>query len=207
MSFFGRDTTFFDLLDQQAQATVQASEAMLALVRDFGRLHSHVEAIEAIEHMADSLTHQLANKIDSAFVTPLDNEDLRSLSWVLDDVIDFIKVGAKRIRLYRLEAARPDLETLVLVLVDATHGIQSAVATLRTMEQRKKSHPLFIRIHELENRGDDIYGQALADLFNAEGADPILVLKWKEVYDLIENAIDRCEQVASVVESVVMKYA
>jgi predicted phosphate transport protein (TIGR00153 family) len=207
MSFFGKDNSFFDILDKQAQATVQASEAMLALVQDMGRLNSHVEAIEAIEHMADGLTHQLANKIDSTFVTPLDNDDLHDLSTVLDDVIDFIKAGAKRMRLYRIETARPDIVPMVEVLVQATRGIEAVIATLRQMEQRQKTQPLFVRIHELENRGDDLYCQALADLFNADGADPMLVLKWKEVYDHIENAVDKCEQVASVTESVVVKYA
>jgi len=207
LRLFGKDLSFYDLLEGQAQSAYDAAREFHALSQDFGHLDQHLQKLDAIEHDADQLTHQLANKIDSTFVTPLDKEDLHTLSSRLDDITDAIEAAANRIGIYRLPAPRPDLEPLVAQLVLITQAIQEAVAALRHAYSRETMQPLFIRVHEIENDSDGRFRQALDELFNTPNPDPLMVIKWKEIYDRIEMAIDTCEDAANVVESVVVKYA
>jgi uncharacterized protein Yka (UPF0111/DUF47 family) len=208
LRLFGKDFLFYDLLEAQAEAAHRAAQAFQTLAKDFTHSNEHGQTIKRIETEADELTHQLANKVDATFVTPLDKEDLHSLSSRLDDITDAIEAAAARIILYRLTVPRPDLEPLVVLLVQATERIQEAVATLRRANGRDAAlNGVLIRVHEAENLSDTAYRQALADLFDQPDPDPLLVIKWKEIYDRIEIAVDACEDVANGVESVVIKYA
>ncbi len=207
MSLFESKDTFYDLLDAQAQAAQDAAKEFQALAQDFTHITEHSQAIKQIEHDADDLTHSLANKIDSTFVTPLDKEDLRGLSGALDDITDLIEAAASRIALYQLPAPRPDLAPMVSLLVEITEGVQQVVGVLRHLKSHEEVREIFINVHRIENESDSAFRRALGDLFNAPNADPIMVMKWKEVYDRIEIAVDKCEDVANVVESVVVKYA
>ncbi len=204
---FGKDLSFYILLESQAAAAVSAAEEFETLTRDFSRCNEHIARIEQIEHEADDLTHQLMNKIDATFVTPLDKEDLRALSSGLDDITDAIEAGTQRISIYRLTVPRPDLEPLVGLLVQITRATRDVVATLRNMQSRESLSPMLIRVHEIENESDTHYRAALTELFNAPNPDPLTVIKWKEIYDRVEIAVDKCESVADIVESVVVKYA
>lgn len=207
MRFLGRDLTFYTLMEKQADAALRAAKEFHALTKDFEHLRDYVRRIEEIEHEADEITHQLANKTDRTFVTPLDKEDLHDLSSRLDDITDFIEAATGRIALYQLDVARPDLEPLVSILVEITGVTSEAIGQLRHGRPRDAMHGVFVRIHELENESDELFRRALADLFNAPDPDPIMVMKWKEIYDRVEIAVDKCEDVANVIESVVVKYA
>ena len=207
MSLLGRDLTFYKMLEAQAESAHQAAKEFHALTRDFSNMQQHITRIEEIEHEADEITHQLANKTDRTFVTPLDKEDLNALAAGLDDITDFIEAATGRLALYRLTEARPDLEPLVGLLVEITAVTAKAVGQLRHGRQREAMHDIFVRIHEIENESDNRFRQALADLFNAPNPDPLMVMKWKEIYDRVEIAVDKCEDVANVIESVVVKYA
>jgi uncharacterized protein Yka (UPF0111/DUF47 family) len=203
----GKDTTFQVLLEAQADAACRAAEEFRALAGDFAAATERTKRIEEIEREADKLTHVLANKVDATFVTPLDKEDLHGLSSALDDVTDAIEAAAGRIGMYRLDTTRSDLVPLADGLVAATAATRDAVAALRSLKGRDALRDVLIRVHDAEDRGDGLYRGALADLFNTPGADPILVMKWKEVYDRIEQALDACEDVSNLVESVAVKYA
>jgi len=198
---------FYELLEKQAQAAVSAAKEFHALVNDFANLAGYAARIKEIESEADHITHELANRIDATFVTPLDKEDLHALSSELDDVTDCIEACAGRMEIYQLKQVRPDLEGLVMLLVQITEATLEAVKTLRTKPNRDNVQSLFIRIHQIENEHDAAFRNALATLLNAPDADPIKVIKWKEIYDRIEAAVDKCEDVAHVIESVVVKYA
>jgi hypothetical protein len=201
------DYSFHDLLDSAADAAHRAATAFLELSGNFSNVEEQVRAIKAIETEADGITHRLANKIDATFVTPLDKEDLTALMSRLDDITDAIEAAAGRIGLYQLREPRPDMAPMAELLVQVTAVLKQTVAALRTTKSRNAVQEFFVKIHQLENDSDALYRQALATLLNAPGADPISVIKWKEVYDRIEIAIDACEDVANVVESVVVKYA
>jgi predicted phosphate transport protein (TIGR00153 family) len=202
-----RDTTFYDLLEAQAETAHQAAIMFQHLTTDFTHLAEHVAAIDHLESEGDTLTHQLANKADSTFVTPLDKEDLHALSNSLDDITDMIDSCTARIELYEIKQPREDLEGLVKLLVEITEVTVTAVTFLRTLKSRDKIHDILGRIHALENQADRRFRKALGALVNAPNADPIEVMKWKEIYDRIERAVDQCERVANLVESVVIKYA
>jgi predicted phosphate transport protein (TIGR00153 family) len=207
LSLFESKDSFYDLLEAQAQAAHDAAKEFYVLAQDFAQTTEHSQAIKQIEHDADDLTHSLANKIDSTFVTPLDKEDLRALSGALDDITDLVEAAASRIALYQLPAPRPDLAPMVSLLVDITQAIKKTVAVLRHIKNHNDVRDIFINVHRIENESDAAFRRALGDLFNAPNADPIMVMKWKEVYDRIEIAVDKCEDVANIVESVVVKYA
>ena len=198
---------FYDLLEKQANAAVSAAKEFHKLANDFANLVQYAVRIKEIESEADHITHELANKIDATFVTPLDKEDLRALSTELDDVTDYIEACTGRMALYQLAQARPDLEPLVAMLVQITEAMLEAVKALRTMPSRDKMRDIFIRIHQIENEHDTAFRKALAVLLNVTDADPIKVIKWKEVYDRIEKSVDKCEDVANIIESVIVKYA
>ncbi len=198
---------FYDLLEKQANAAVSAAKEFHKLANDFANLVQYAVRIKEIESEADHITHELANKIDATFVTPLDKEDLRALSTELDDVTDYIEACTGRMALYQLTKARPDLAALVVMLVQITEAMLEAVKSLRSMPSRDKMRDIFIRIHQIENEHDAAFRKALAGLLNVPDADPIQVIKWKEVYDRIEKSVDKCEDVANIIESVTVKYA
>jgi predicted phosphate transport protein (TIGR00153 family) len=205
---FGRETVFFDLLDKQAQVAEQAATAFLAMVRDIENHTKHAKAIEEIEHRGDELTHQLQNKIVATFITPLDQEDLSEMSHVLDDITDYIEAVAARIELYRLTSSRPDLEPLAVQLVQITRLVVSAISELRNGFQKSQTLKETLKeIHTVENESDKLFRTALAGLFDEPGIDPLTVMKWKEVYDRVETSVDRCEDVAKILDNVIVKYA
>jgi predicted phosphate transport protein (TIGR00153 family) len=207
LSLFNKDETFYDLLEGQAEVAHKAAETFLKLTTDWANLENYVEALDAIESEGDHLCHQLTNRIDSTFVTPLDKEDLHALVNGLDDITDFIEASTARLVIYQLLEPREDLHALVRLLVNITAATVKAVSNLRNLKARGKFQHTIIRIHEIENEADRSFRQALGDLFNAPDAEPINVIKWKEIYDRIERAMDSCEDVANMVESVVVKYA
>ncbi|HEY3265974.1 MAG TPA: DUF47 family protein [Armatimonadota bacterium] len=207
MGLFSKDGVFFDLLEQQAATAHRAAEAFMTLTADFGHLAEHIETIDRIESDGDTLTHQLANRVDSTFVTPLDKEDLHALSGELDNITDNIDACTARIGIYQLLEPREDLVNFVRILVEVTATTVKAVHCLRDLKARDRIHETLVRIHEIENEADEAFRTALGHLFNAPDANPILVIKWKEIYDRIERAVDNCEDVANMVESVVVKYA
>lgn len=204
---FGKDMAFFDLLDKQAEAAIRAASEFHSLSKDFTTAVRFTDRIKRIEIEADEFTHQLANRLDATFVTPFDKEDLRALSGALDNVTDEIESAASRIVLYRLTKPRSDLAPLVQRLLETTQVTKAAVAALRDVRQLRSNRNMFVEIHRLENDSDVGYRQAISDLFNAIEPEALMVMKWKEIYDRVERAVDMNEDVANIIESVVIKYA
>jgi predicted phosphate transport protein (TIGR00153 family) len=207
LRLFGKDLTFYILLEQQADAALRAANTLHALTKDFGGMAEYVTQVDQIEHEADKFTQQMALKIDSSSGTPISKKDLHALSGRLDDITDYIEAATARIALYRLTTVRPDLEPLVGMLVEITKATGEVIAALRDTKNRGPLHQSFHGIHRLEHESDQIYRQALATLLNASDPDPILVIKWKEIYDSIELAIDKCEDAANVVQSILVKHS
>jgi predicted phosphate transport protein (TIGR00153 family) len=204
---FGQDQTIFTLLEGQAEAAGKAAREFHAMTQDYSRFEQHLARIDELEHEADDLTHQLANKVDATFVTPLDKEDLHAISTALDDITDAIEDATNTINLYRMPALRPDIEPLATLLVEIMSATQEAIGCLRTKTAREAMHPIFLRIHDLEEQADNAHLSALSALFHAPDRDPFEFISWKEIYDGIETAVDLCEDVTNIVESIVVKYA
>jgi predicted phosphate transport protein (TIGR00153 family) len=204
---FGQDLSLFTLLERQAEAAGRAAREFHAMTQDYTRFEQHLARIDEIEHEADDLTHELANKVDATFVTPLDKEDLHAISTALDDITDAIEDATNTLALYRMPALRPDIEPLATLLSDVMAATQEAIGCLRNKKSRESMQPIFIRIHDLEEKADDGHRSALSSLFHAPDRDAFDFISWKEVYDGIETAVDLCEDVTNIVESVVVKYA
>jgi predicted phosphate transport protein (TIGR00153 family) len=207
MAFFGQDPVFYDLMEAQAEAAHKAAQAFHTLTQDFGQAERVAETVKRLETEADSLTHDLVNKTDAKFITPLDKGDMHGLSQALDNITDTLEAAVARIHLYQITQVRPDLAPMTERLVAITQATREGVGYLRHLKDHKTLAPILVRIHDLENENDQLYRAALGTLLNASGADPILVIKWKEVYDRIEIVADECERAADILESLVVKYA
>jgi predicted phosphate transport protein (TIGR00153 family) len=163
---------------------------------------SLAEQIQHVEHDCDTITHEIIQRLNRTFVTPIDREDIHSLAKSLDDVMDAIDAAASVIRRYRVAPVRFGARELAAVIAKSSDQVRMAVAAL---ERKTGVHGLAVEVNRLENEADRLHDEALRRLFEEE-RDPIAVIKWKEVLDFLEEATDRCEDVANVLEGVVVKH-
>jgi uncharacterized protein len=160
------------------------------------------DEIKEVEHKCDFLTHEIIQRLNRTFVTPLDREDIHALARSLDDVMDAIDASASLVRLYRLESVRFGARELAQIITASTHQVRLA---LEALEQHKGLITHAVEINRLENEADRVHQQAVSRLFDDE-RDPLTVIKWKETLDFLEDATDRCEDVANVLEGVMVKH-
>lgn len=166
---------------------------------DYG---TYTKRIKDVEHECDQITHKVTTKLNKSFITPFDREDIYHLSVALDDICDYIDAGARAIVMYDIGEPNQHAKDLARVIQSLAIQISSAVTMLKN-PNGIKTH--FVEIHRLENEGDEIYFRAIGELFK-NASDPIHVIKWKELYEILENATDRCESVANIIESIVLKH-
>jgi predicted phosphate transport protein (TIGR00153 family) len=198
-----REERFFDdfvALAEQIRHGASLLEEMLAPDRP---VWDKAEEIKEVEHKCDFLTHEIIQRLHRTFVTPLDREDIHSLARSLDDVMDAIDACAAIVRLYRITIVRPDARELTRIIAASSEQV---VKALKALERRKGVAEPAVEINRLENEADRAHQQAVRRLFEEEH-DPIQVIKWKEILDFLEDATDRCEDVANVLEGVVVKHA
>ena len=162
--------------------------------------------IKEIEHETDVITHSCVERLHKTFITPFDRDDIHRLITRMDDVMDYIESAAVAVSLYELTEMTAPVRELADVLVRSTETVCTAVAGLQNVKNSEAIIKACIEVNRLENEGDEILRNALATLFK-EARDPLLVLKWKEVYEALENATDRCEDVANIIEGVVLEHA
>jgi uncharacterized protein Yka (UPF0111/DUF47 family) len=205
-SIIPRNVAFFDLLDKAGQVIVKAAETYAELARDYAHREEHVARIRQLEHDGDEIAHRTFDRLDQTFVTPFDHEDIETLMVRMDDVVDEIDAAAKRLTLYKIPEPTPAFIKQTDVLLKACRLTNQAVARLRNLKKPNGLHEKLVEIHYLENVGDENNHAALAELFD-RGGDPLLVMKWKEIYELTERAIDRCEDIANIIRGIVLKHA
>jgi predicted phosphate transport protein (TIGR00153 family) len=198
-----REEGFFDLFAKQAQNIHAGAKALLQMLSHYTGVPEQVQSIKAIEHEGDEITHGILTKLNQTFITPFDREDIHELCSQLDDVIDLIDAAASRFVLYRVDAVRPGTVELVRVLVSATAEVASAVRALETPDQALKH---CVEINRYENESDRVCRTLIAQLFDEE-KDSVQIIKWKEIFEVIETAVDKCEDVANVIEGVILKSA
>jgi len=206
LSIIPRDRTFFDLFEKAAGVVVRVAEAYVELARDYAHREDHVARIRQLEHDGDEIAHRTFDHLDQTFITPFDREDIETLILLMDDVIDEIDAAAKRLTLYRIPAPTAALLKQTEVLLKACRLTGQAVGRLRNLKRPNGLHDILVEIHHLENVGDDNNHAALAELFD-QGGDPLLVMKWKEIYELTERAIDKCEDIANAIRGIQLKNA
>lgn len=201
MRLIPRDEKFFDLFDELAQRLTKCARLLNELFTTPNRLTELGTAIKTIEHEADQLTYQVIARIDTSFVTPLDREDIYLLASRLDDVIDLLDGTARRVAMFHITEVREPAKRLSSVLVRLGESIEGAV---KEMKKPKLVAKRSREIKQLEEEGDAIYSEAVEGLFHGS-PNPMDVIKWKELYDTLEGAIDQCEDVANVLESISIK--
>jgi uncharacterized protein Yka (UPF0111/DUF47 family) len=201
-----RSDDFFDDFEKLAAATVEGTRLFKALLDDFTDVARKVQAIKDVEHRGDDITHRAFERLHTQFITPFDRPEIHRLLSRIDDVLDLADAATERLGLYEITAVLPDARELAAVLVAAAETMQQAVRGLRDVKNPKAVLDACKQVNVYENRGDTLVRRAIADLFKS-GLDPLSVMKWKEILDLVEDAIDRAEDVANVIEGVVLEHA
>lgn len=205
MLFASKDKAFYDLFERAADNMVRTSELFLQMLQNFDNRREILGAIREAEHRGDSITHDTITKLDQTFITPLDREDIHALITEADDVVDALDAAAQRIILYGIDKPTDDIIKQAENAVQITKRLSEAIKCIRNLKQTEHLSRLLIEIHDWENKGDDHNHAALARLF--EKGDALYVLKWKELYELIEASIDACETVAHTIRSIMVKNA
>lgn len=205
-SLFPREEKFFVLFEQSAQNVVKIAQQLRDLVNTWENVKERVEMITSLEHDGDAITHQIIAQLHRTFVTPLDREDIALLAETLDDITDLIHSSADAMLLYKVDCPTDKVKGLVDVLVRASVEVERGVAQIHARIDRDKLLKSSMEINRLENIGDILYRKALAELFD-KSPDFAYLIKWREIYEDIESAIDKCEDIANVLEGIALKYA
>jgi len=199
-----RDTVFFDLFEGMSGHAVRVAGHLRQLAQSFPDITASIQRIREEEHAADQLAHQALERLDRTFITPFDREDIHTLVGELDDIIDGVDALAKRFPLFHIKAIEENFLKQTGVLVDATTTVDQAVRKLRHSRKLSELSESLIKVHHQESVGDDNHHAAMSRLFDGH-VDALEVMKWKELYDLIEDAIDGCEDVCNTLERIVLK--
>ena len=197
---------FFDFFEQHAAKTLEAAQLLYTMLATPGDLPSQARRIKEVEHEGDVITHRAVETLHKTFVTPIDRGDIHRLITRLDDVLDLIDATSERVWLYGIQAAEPDAIQLAEVLVQAVKQVNVAMVCLRNLKDRDRLLRSCMEINRYENEGDTLLRSALARLFSGD-KDPVTIIKWKEIFDFLEDAVDRCEDVANVLEGVALEYS
>lgn len=203
-----KDDKFFSLLEESTQNLVKAGKVMqeLVLTEKKDDIVVLINQIHDLEHEGDSVTHRIFSELNSTFVTPIDPEDIHTLASSLDDIMDHMDGSAGRFALYKLKNWPSRMVELVDILKKSIDELHHGVCLLRNMQQFQELQKVFLKVNEYENDADDVFERAIAELFENE-KNPIQIIKLKEIYVGLETATDKCEDVANVLEGIVIKHA
>jgi predicted phosphate transport protein (TIGR00153 family) len=206
LSLVPREKKFFVLFEQSAQNAVKITQQLRDMVSIWENLKGRVGVINDLEHQGDAITHQIFEQLHRSVITPFDREDIALLAHSLDDVTDFIHAAADAMLLYRVERPTNRAKELAGIAVEAVVEVEKAVSEMHNRIGRKQLLKRCIEINRLENLGDRVYRSGMAELFD-DAADISDVIKWREIYNHMESVIDRCEDIANILEGVAIKYA
>lgn len=201
-----RKNIFFVFMDRQAAKAVEAIAALRVMLGDLGNVKAHLDTVKTIERVADDIAHEAIAQLHRTFITPMDRHDINRMTQRLDDVVDLIESVAQRLYHYDLEAPPQAVMRMVDVLDKQIAVMQRVVGRLSDLRHNEDIKAALVEIHSYENEADEILRPAIGDLFRHE-ADPKLIIKWKEIYEHLEQATDRCEDVADLVENILLEYA
>ena len=204
MRLLPHDASFFAHFENQGKKTVEGCRAFLEMVEQADNLESRAERVKQIEHECDEITHAVVEGLHKTFITPTDRNDIYTLITKMDDIMDFVEAAADRLALYEIPAMTKEVGDLARCLVQSAEHVLGAVSSIRDLGKPNGILQHCIEINRLENVADNILRSALARLFKEE-KDPIAVIKWKEIYETLESATDRCEDVANIIEGVVLE--
>ena len=203
ISLIPRDRTFFDLFTEAGQNTLRAARLLDTMMHEWPDDGGMSRDILKAEQEGDRITHDIVRRLNTTFVTPIDREDIYGLATQMDDIVDYTEEAADFLGLYKIEAPMEQAQALTKVLVASCEQLAEGLDNLRAF---KDLDQYWIEIHRLENEGDRISRDAVASLFS-NGIDPMVVIRWKDVYDGLERALDACETAANTIGNIVVKNA
>jgi predicted phosphate transport protein (TIGR00153 family) len=196
-----RNDVFFSILEQQCAQTVEAARLLCDMVNDFTDVDAKLLLLVEAEKKADNINHEMVQQLNKTFVTPIDREDLHNLAYAIDDIVDNIEAAGTMMVLCKIKTTTPYARKMANIVLEASAKLNTLIPNLRSMRDARQQ---YIAIHTLENEGDDLWQKAFASLFE-DGSDPLDVIKWKEIYELMEESIDTIERVAEIVEEIIQK--
>jgi predicted phosphate transport protein (TIGR00153 family) len=203
-----KEERFHELFDRDTANLLQAARLFVEFVAvDLPGRRERMPALRKVEHDGDDITRQIFDALNSSFITPFDREDIRSLATDLDDVLDYVEGVAQQLINFDLDESPAGLQQFAGILVEMTAEIAGVTERIWNLPRHREVQPSIVRISDLENRADDLYNQVIADLFRANGRDPLEIMKWKEIYDGLENACDQCKDYTHIVGNVIVKNA
>jgi uncharacterized protein len=199
-----KEVHFFEQFEQQSANIKRAAALLHDLIHNFADARAKAHAIKEVEHESDLVTHEIVKRLNTTFITPIDREDIYALASRLDDVLDFIEDAGERLVVYRIKEPTSDCRAFAAIIVKIADATDRAVKCLRTLDTGYHAHA--VEVNRLENEADALLRDSLAAMFE-ENRDPIDVIKWKEIYETLEIVTDRCEDVANIIEGIVLKMA
>ncbi len=203
--FMPKETKFFDLFDQQASNLLEGATLFNQIISTPAITRDNVDKMHSIEHRGDEVNHNIINMLNESFITPFDREDILALANNMDNVIDGIYMITNRYYIYKLTTPSEEAKKFAVVIENSVRALQKAVTSLRSNKNMKETLRQCVEINRLENLADEIRDEAISKLLNDPKADPIMVIKQKELFEAAEFVTDMCEHVANVVESILVK--
>ena len=203
--FIPREEVFFPLFEESARNMVKAAQSLKELVDNWQDVAQKINEITELEHQGDTITHKIMAQLHRTFVTPFDREDIAQLAHTLDDVTDFIHAASDAMLLYKVDSPSQRAKELADIIVQGAVEIEKAMPQLRHRSELKRILERCVELNRLENAADRVYRSALVELFS-DTKDTARVIQWREIYQHMENATDRCEDVANVLEGVAIKH-
>lgn len=204
--FLPKEGKFFELFNEHAGFCVKGAQEMVALMTNFNDLDLRVHAIEAIEKQADKVTHATLDALHKTFITPLDRDDIHQLITRMDDILDLLEDAAQTISLYDIKAITPEAKRLAELCLVCTEKVQAAVGLLHNMDNSREILAICLEIDRLESDADHVMRAAMSKLFREE-PDVRNLIKLKAIYELLETVTDRCEDVANIIEGIIVENA
>lgn len=199
-----KEEKFFDYFDVASEKMIRGIRLLKEMMRDLSNAEERSRQIKDVEHEADHITHETVSSLHKTFITPIDRESIYALITRMDDVLDLIDSTSERVLLYKIKTSTPESMALIEVLEKAIEQVAKGINGLRDLKNSSSILNICIEINRLENEGDRTFRNALSVLFSSS-YDPIEIIKWKDVYETLEEAIDRCEDVANVLEGIVVE--
>lgn len=200
-----RDKMFWDAFVSHANATVEAAGLLREIFEKPGETDRLAKEISDVENRGDKITHDTVLALHQTWITPLDREEIHALISKLDDVLDYVEAASERVALYEIREATPEARELARVLEESAREVAAAVTALSNMKDAQPLLDRCVAINRLENEADGIFRRGLAQLFKDAG-DPLLVMKWRDIYESMETATDRAEDVANIIEGIVLEH-
>lgn len=201
-----KEELFFTLFVESIQCAHKAAENLEKLMNNYQDINEQIKVIEEIEHEGDKCVHRIIHQLNKSFITPIDREDIFLIAKELDNITDYIESTAHRFRMLNVKTVKEDAKKMATLIVQCTKELKDIIANLKHMKKNSSLREKIIEINRIENVGDEIFRDAITSLFACE-KDPIEVIKWKEIFEYLENTLDACEDVANSAEGVIMKNA